>query len=78
MEHVTETTPLDEKGRVAIPKAIRDGLGLQPGERLAVTTHAGEIRLKPIARRPRKVRANVRWGRNAFFHAGEGLFGGEE
>ena len=40
---------LSGKGQLAIPKAMREQLGLKPGARLAVTLRDGELRIKPVA-----------------------------
>lgn len=75
---MAEASPIDDKGRVAIPKAIRERLGLRSGEKLAITTEGGEIRMRPEVRQPRKVRSRVRWGKNAFPDTGEALFGSDK
>ncbi len=36
-------TVLDEKGRVAIPKKIREQLGLKPGARMTVVTESKRV-----------------------------------
>lgn len=41
-------TTLDKFGRVVIPKEIRDGLGLKPGEALQVKRVEDEVILKPL------------------------------
>lgn len=38
---------IDEKGRVTLPKEIRDRLGLEPGDRVDVSTIAGRIQIRP-------------------------------
>ena len=40
-------TSLDERGRVIIPKEVRDRLGLKPNQHLLVEARNGEIVLKP-------------------------------
>lgn len=68
---------LDAKGRLSVPKHIREALGLSPEEELVVTLDEGEIRVRPVVRRPRKLRIGRRWGKDAFLKAGEALFAGE-
>lgn len=46
---------IDGAGRVVIPKALRDELGLRGGEELEVTAHDGRIELAPAARPMRLV-----------------------
>ena len=41
------TTRISTKGQVVIPKAVRDALGLRPGDELRVELEAGAIRLVP-------------------------------
>ena len=41
----TETVVLGESGRIVLPAAIRREFGLEPGERLTVTSDGGEIRI---------------------------------
>jgi AbrB family looped-hinge helix DNA binding protein len=41
----TETVVLGESGRIVLPAAIRKEYGLEPGERLTVTSQGGEIRI---------------------------------
>ncbi len=42
-------TTIDEAGRVVIPKALRDRLGLRPGEIELVPDVSG-VRIEPVAR----------------------------
>jgi AbrB family looped-hinge helix DNA binding protein len=41
-------TTIDRAGRVVIPKALRDRLGLTPGE-VEVTSDGAALRIEPIA-----------------------------
>lgn len=42
-------TSLDKFGRIIIPHAIREDLGLKPGDPLEVSWSGQEIRLKPVS-----------------------------
>ena len=42
---MTDTVVLGESGRIVLPASIRKEFGLQPGERLTVTSKGGEIRI---------------------------------
>ncbi len=42
-------TAIDGAGRVVVPKAIRDKLGLRGGTRLEITERDGVIELHPLA-----------------------------
>jgi len=41
-------TTIDKAGRVVIPKALRDRLGLQPGE-VEITADGAALRVEPVA-----------------------------
>jgi AbrB family looped-hinge helix DNA binding protein len=41
------TTRISTKGQVVIPKAVREALGLRPGDELTVELENGAIRLVP-------------------------------
>ena len=41
-------TTIDRAGRVVIPKALRDQLGLTPGE-IEVTSDGAALRIEPVA-----------------------------
>ena len=43
-------TTIDRFGRMVLPKSLRDGLGLGPGDSLNATAERGEIVLRPIGR----------------------------
>lgn len=73
-----DVVALDEKGRVSVPRHIREELGLTPGEKLLLSVDDGELRLRPAGRKQPKVKAGRRWGRDAFLSAGEALVAGEE
>ncbi|QLG28673.1 AbrB/MazE/SpoVT family DNA-binding domain-containing protein [Halorarum halophilum] len=38
---------IDEKGRITLPKELRDRLGLEPGEEVIVELEDGSIRVRP-------------------------------
>ncbi len=41
------TSSFDKRGRVVIPKEVRDMLGLKPNQRLLIEVKNGEIVLRP-------------------------------
>jgi AbrB family looped-hinge helix DNA binding protein len=53
-------TNLDKFGRIVIPHAIREDLGLKPGDSLEVSWTGSEIRIKPaIEENPMVVREGI-------------------
>ena len=50
------TTTIDKAGRVVIPAAVRDRLGLRAGTRLEVSSDDVSIRLEPVVSPPKLVR----------------------
>jgi AbrB family looped-hinge helix DNA binding protein len=42
---MTETVVLGESGRIVLPAAIRNELGLKAGDRLTITSDGGAIRI---------------------------------
>ncbi|MFP5450606.1 MAG: AbrB/MazE/SpoVT family DNA-binding domain-containing protein [Thermoleophilia bacterium] len=42
-------TRIGTKGQVVIPKAMRDALGLRPGDDVAFRLEAGGVRIEPVA-----------------------------
>lgn len=42
---------IDEKGRITLPKELRDRLGLEPGEEVIVELTDGSIRVRPTVDR---------------------------
>jgi AbrB family looped-hinge helix DNA binding protein len=49
---MTIETTIDSFGRVLVPKALRDRLGLEPGSVLEMEDSGAEIRLRPVRDRP--------------------------
>lgn len=54
-------TTIDKAGRVVIPSALRDRLGLRPGTELDVLVDDFSIRLVRTASGPKLVRIGNRW-----------------
>jgi AbrB family looped-hinge helix DNA binding protein len=53
-------TTIDKAGRVVVPAAIRDRIGLTPGTALEITVDDTGIRLEPVASAPRLVKIGRR------------------
>jgi len=66
---------IDSKGRVLIPYKFREQLGLKHGSKLKMKTSKRCIVLEPVISKPVKVKANRKWGKEAFLDAGEATFG---
>jgi AbrB family looped-hinge helix DNA binding protein len=49
-------TTIDKAGRVVIPAAVRERLGLLPGTPLTVTSDDGAVTLSPVVTSPQLVR----------------------
>jgi AbrB family looped-hinge helix DNA binding protein len=49
------TTTIDKAGRVVIPAAVRERLGLLPGTELEVSADEGSVTLAPVVTPPRLV-----------------------
>jgi len=73
---VAEEVTLDDGGRVLTPAEIRRRLRLRPGQKMRISVSGAVITLTPVIPSPRRVRANRRWGPEAFLDAGETAFGG--
>ena len=65
---------VDGEGRIVIHAEEVKELRLEPGDKLLVDVQEGAIILRPLPK-PVKVRANRRWGEEAFLKAGEATFG---
>lgn len=50
-----DTVTVSPKYQVVIPQAVRESLGLQPGQKMDVFLHDGRIEMIPV-RHPREMR----------------------
>lgn len=70
---------LNDRGRLTIPKALRDTLNLEGGATFTVIREGGDIRLVrqlPDLHTLTSGRSREEWGEDAFRDAGETTFGG--
>jgi len=70
-----EVAEVDSRGRVTIPKRLRDEFHIRPGDRLRFEDRGGVILLRREVKPVHKVIRGRRWGREAFLDAGEATFG---
>jgi AbrB family looped-hinge helix DNA binding protein len=72
---VTEKVSIDERGRVTIPKSVRDKHNFVLGEELELIDENDKIILKILLPEQKTVKSSEKWGKNAFLKAGESTFG---
>ncbi|WP_049928412.1 AbrB/MazE/SpoVT family DNA-binding domain-containing protein [Halopiger goleimassiliensis] len=70
------TAQLNHRGRLTIPKALRDDLNLEDGTEFRVVREGGDIRLVRELPDLETVTRDEEWGSEAFRDAGDSTFGG--
>ncbi len=70
-----EKVNIDERGRVTIPKTIRDKHNFIPGEEFEISDEDDRLILKVIVPEQRTVESSGKWGKSTFLKAGESTFG---
>lgn len=45
---VSHSVTVDRSGRLVVPKALRDELGIQPGQPLRASAHDGRLEIEPV------------------------------
>jgi len=55
------TVTIDSAGRIVVPKAVRDNLGLKPGTELTLTEADDRITLTPVAHKSHLVKRDGVW-----------------
>lgn len=71
------TAELNHRGRLTIPKQLRDDLNLDDGTTFTVVREAGDIRLVRELPELETLTRDEEWGEEAFRDAGEATFGGK-
>jgi len=69
------TAELNDRGRLTIPKALREDLQLDDGVEFTVIREGGDIRLVRKLPELETVTRGDEWGEEAFRDAGEATFG---
>lgn len=70
-------TKIDDRGRITIPKWIRDALHIEPGEEVEIREEGEKIVIEPKRDEVKKVRSGKQWGESTFLDTGEATFGSE-
>lgn len=70
------TAELNDRGRLTIPKSLRDDLNLEGGTEFDVYRQDGDIRLERRLPELEMLRLEDEWDDDAFRDAGEATFGG--
>ena len=70
------TAELNDRGRLTIPKELREDLQLEDGTEFAVVREGGDIRLIRQLPALETLTRDEEWGEEAFRDAGEATFGG--
>jgi len=78
-EKVKKTVKIDDRGRITIPKPVRERLGIVPGDEFEIETEGSRIVLNTehIGGLKTASSRNEDWGDHTL-DAGETLFGGSE
>ncbi len=72
---IIEKVTIDERGRVTIPKNIRDKYNFIPGEELEIVGKSDKIVLKILVPQQKTVKSSRNWDKDTFLKAGESTFG---
>ena len=70
------TAELNDRGRLTIPKELREDLQLEDGTEFVVVREGGDIRLIRQLPALETLTRDEEWGEEAFRDAGEATFGG--
>ncbi|WP_254766159.1 AbrB/MazE/SpoVT family DNA-binding domain-containing protein [Salinilacihabitans rarus] len=70
------TAELNDRGRLTIPKALRDDLSLEGGTEFRVVREGGDIRLVRELPELETLTRGDEWGKETFRDAGDATFGG--
>jgi AbrB family looped-hinge helix DNA binding protein len=71
---MVEKVTIDERGRVTIPKSIRDKHNFIPGEEFEIIDENDKLILKLLIPKQKTVKSSRKWGKYTFLKAGELTF----
>jgi len=72
---IMEKVTIDERGRVTIPKSIREKYNLIPGKEFEIIDENDKIILKLLIPKQKTVKSSGECGKYTFLKAGESTFG---
>ena len=72
---LVEKVTIDERGRVTIPKSIREKHNFIPGEEFEIIDENDKLILKLLIPKQKTVKSSRKWGKYTFLKAGESTFG---
>jgi len=72
---IVEKVTIDERGRVTIPKSIREKHNFIPGEEFEIIDENDKIILKLLIPKQKTVKRSGKWGKYTFLKTGESTFG---
>lgn len=73
-----DTATINDRGRLTIPKQLREELSLEDGTEFEVRREGGDIRLVRKLPDLETLSRGGEWGEEAFRDAGEATFGGAD
>lgn len=72
---IVKKVTIDERGRVTIPKSIREKHNFISGEEFEIIDENDKIILKLLIAKQKTVKRSGKWGKYTFLKAGESTFG---
>ena len=72
---MVEKVSIDERGRVTIPKSIREKHNFIPGVEFEIIDENDKIILKLLVPKQKTVKSSGKWTKDTFLKAGESTFG---
>ncbi len=73
--NLVEKVIIDERGRITIPKSIREKHNFIPGEEFEIIDENDKLILKLLIPKQKTVKSSGKWDKYTFLKAGESTFG---